>query len=143
MTKTKLTAAEEKYRAALYRTCEHLLHEAERQARKGKPAPLRILTRAAGRGPKPPRQEKQEEEIIQIDWSGLGRPNRDTDPSAEPPAQKELRERILRYENQPEWQPHVAMWRNELAALEAKHSPRKKSTPRPNAGPDTKDPLQS
>ena len=50
--KTKLAVAEEKYRIALYRSCERLLAEAESQARKGKPTLLRILTRAAGRARK-------------------------------------------------------------------------------------------
>lgn len=53
MSKTKVEAAQEKYRVTLYRTLERLLADAEKQARAGKPALLRILTRAAGRGIKP------------------------------------------------------------------------------------------
>ena len=49
MTKTKVEAAQEKYRVTLYRTLERLLADAEKQARAGKPALLRVLTRAAGR----------------------------------------------------------------------------------------------
>jgi hypothetical protein len=70
--RTKLVAAEEKYRVALYRTLELLLAEAERQARKGKPALLRILTRAAGRGPKSHRVEDAGDADAgpAFDWTG-------------------------------------------------------------------------
>jgi hypothetical protein len=79
MRKTKLEIAQEKYRVALYRTLEHLLPEAEKQARAKKPALLRILTRAAGRARKPlsAGDALDTEEKLIIDWTGIPRLNRE------------------------------------------------------------------
>jgi len=62
VSKSRLTASEEKFRTALYRALERLVDPAEQQAIKGKPALLRVLTRAAGRGPKQLRTEQRAQE---------------------------------------------------------------------------------
>jgi len=48
MSNRTANAAEQKFRVALYRALTTLVQDAAKQAREGKPALLRVLTRAAG-----------------------------------------------------------------------------------------------
>jgi len=48
MSNRSANAAEQKFRIALYRTLTKLIDDAAKQAREGKPALLRVLTRATG-----------------------------------------------------------------------------------------------